>query len=195
MSLGLALQNRAHINEITVLSDLQQAISCYEKCLDFLEPKDSVYRPTTLDKLGCALRAKYESTRDVEALDASIVAHRAALEVTPKQDEERAGRLSNLGYALECRLDNTSSTEDFAAALEAMKEAVQVSSASDPNRLLYLNNLAGVFHVSYDNTKSLQDLDESIKYYELAAAVVDAYPSSINVVSPPKLCIDLFHAG
>src|SRR5436305_6031782 len=97
LSLGLALQNRAHLNEITVVADLVQAIDCYEKCRDFLEPNDSLYLPTTLDKLGCALRAKYESTRDEDALDDSIVAHRAAVLATPKQDDERASRLSNLG--------------------------------------------------------------------------------------------------
>lgn len=169
VNLGLALQHRAQLTDVMSMEDLGMSITCYKKAIDDMEAGDSEV-PGILDKLGCALRTKYESAGDIGNLDASIAAHRRAVEVTSVDDPERGAYLNNLGIALQNRLDIEPSQGTLEEAFKALKDAVQSTSTSNPNRPMYLNNLAGVYLVNYDITGSIEDLNGAVRWYEEASA-------------------------
>ncbi|WUI01357.1 CHAT domain-containing protein [Spirillospora sp. NBC_00431] len=134
-----------------------------------------------LNELGGKLRRLYEWTGEVEAVDESVAAHRAAVRATPPGDPDLPGRLAGLGGALQTLFEHTGDPDLLREAIDAGRRAVSGLPQEHPHHAMGLANLGVSLRTSFELTGDLAFLHEAVDAHKACVeATPDDHPSRQN---------------
>lgn len=142
------------------LSDLNEAISCWEKSLTLI-PADS---PQALGFLGVLLRIRFEVTAAYADLDGSVRYLEDASKLMHEGDYNERSILTNLGHMLAERFNMTGNVTELQRAIEYLERADRLHDES-PHRMLSRIDLGTALLERYKKNSSITDLERSIGIY------------------------------
>ncbi|CAM5594581.1 CHAT domain-containing protein [Streptomyces canarius] len=111
----------------------QRAVELLREALEAAGPDHPDYT-TLLDRLGCALRVRYDLGGTRADLDAAVRAGREAVALGPRDPADRALVRFNLGLALALRYDAERTWRNRQAALDVVDDAEAAIPPDGPSR-------------------------------------------------------------
>jgi hypothetical protein len=149
-------------------ASLEEAISLYERVLDFVSPKHARHVRTLTD-LGHALWLLCEY-HDVNAgrLRRSISLLRAALNLCPTGHLARADALTALGLALHTCFEQLADPESLSEAITLHRDALRLRPLGHPLRADSFHNLAGALMSRFERQGGTETLTDVISHYRQA---------------------------
>lgn len=164
--LGVADSTLVHFETTRNSQDLKNAIQLLKMALE-ITPAGHPNRPTSLNKLGHALRIRfiYVDWRHRD-LTASLAYHREAVALAHTKGF-RGSALFGLAKALQARYEKSSRSEvDLQNALEYYQKSLDQRPPGHIKRPAVLLALAEVLKIRYSVTKDANDLERVIAYHE-----------------------------
>jgi tetratricopeptide (TPR) repeat protein len=137
------------------------------------EASPAPQRPMILAGLATALRALFELTGELAAIDEAVAAARAGAAAIPTGRASRPTVLEALSNALLARLTVTGAIGDLNEAVDAARLAVAAMTVADPGRPGALANLAGMLNLLAVRIDQSAYLDEAVR---LAREAVETCP-------------------
>jgi len=128
-----------------------------------------------LNDVRMHLNRLYESTENLQDLEAAIARSEEAVEGIPEDHPNRAQWLSSLGSFLHSRYERTGNLQDLEAAIARSEAAVEATPGDHPDRARSLNNLGSHLSSRYERTGNLQDLEAAISRSEAAVEATPEY--------------------
>ncbi|KAG2362845.1 CHAT domain-containing protein [Suillus spraguei] len=125
-------------------------------------PLGNKRRPRALDKLGWALRSRFEQRGSTDDLDESIQCHREAVSLCSEGDSERDGYLNNLALSLWDRFNHQGNHHDLNDAISLYEESLRLCPVGHKSRHFSLNNLGLALSTRFNKRGGVDDINRSI---------------------------------
>jgi CHAT domain-containing protein/tetratricopeptide (TPR) repeat protein len=145
-------------------ADLDHAIAAFQQATSSTSNQASL-DPDTLNRLGNALRDRYDHTGSLHDLNEAIICFRETMSSMPESSQNYAGSLQNLGIALRTRFEINGSVQDLNEALDCLQRAVELMSDDDAYRASCMNSLGNSFRERYQRTRDVDDLARARQWY------------------------------
>ncbi|KAG2068444.1 TPR-like protein [Suillus decipiens] len=125
-------------------------------------PLGNKHRPRALDKLGWALRSRFEQRGSTDDLDESMRCHREAVALCSEADSERYHYLNNLASSLQSRFDHQGNHHDLNDAISLYEEALHLCPVEHKSHDSSLNNLGLALSIRFNQCGDVNDINRSI---------------------------------
>ncbi|KAF8992444.1 CHAT domain-containing protein [Cyathus striatus] len=117
---------------------------------------------TYLHARGLALLLRYECTKNIADINASISALEAVISSAPNEDPERARWLNNIGNAYRDRYTHLSNPKDIESAIISLRESISLTDEHEEDMPRRLNNLGNCLVDRFELMEDSKDIEEAI---------------------------------
>ncbi|KAG2362854.1 hypothetical protein BDR07DRAFT_1406005 [Suillus spraguei] len=131
-------------------------------------PLGNKHRPRALDKLGWALRSRFEQRGSTDDLDESIQCQCEAVSLCSKGDSERDYYLNNLASSFWFRFNHQGNHHDLNDAISLYEEALRLCPVGHKYRHFSLNNLGNALSTPFKQRGGVDDINRSISLHREA---------------------------
>ncbi|MFC9394598.1 CHAT domain-containing protein [Streptomyces sp. NPDC057027] len=121
-------------------------------------------RARSLNRLGLALRLRYDHNRDLTDLRASIAALSEAVELLSDDPDMKASVLDNLGTAQGELFSRLGDVGDLEKSIAQLRECVALTENGQVHAATRWDNLASALLSRYDRNREPGDLDEALAH-------------------------------
>ncbi|KAJ7736600.1 CHAT domain-containing protein [Mycena maculata] len=132
-------------------------------------------------EIGYDLLQRYQDTRDLNDLEASVQILQEVVDLTRVDHPDRASWLQGLAASLGSRYRRLGDVKDLEAAVQKFQEAMDLTPADNPNRPSRLQSLALSLKDRYERLGELQDLEAALQRDQEAVELTPAdHPDRVD---------------